>query len=319
MPIPFRLVFLLGLSGALAGCSLSRAAYLQVDRDAPAFKTAVIQEAQQQQVAGKSPAEAEKIATNKTTARFIQDEKNRRLALAAPLLRAMTALEKPRGCWAYTVTTTTQHDDQGSQVEVVRYDPFQPEERIWTLVSRNGVPPDDAAQADYRARKLKAWHKALSRQAKAKFTESERVRLTALSAEFAMPETAPDSSMVFKFLRARMKVPLVGDIPPSHETYTIAHDALARRTATSTEPTSLLAGTMKVDYFDSATDYAVIDPALAPFVVRTVTHLRLRFLGKDSGAIERVEVYTDYHRVKCYDDRFETRIGTPDVMEFAPN
>jgi hypothetical protein len=63
----------------------------------------------------------------------------------------------------------------------------------------------------------------------------------------------------------------------------------------------------------------VIDPAVAPFVVKRVTHLRLRFFGKDSGAIERTEVYTDYRHVKCYEDRFETSIGTPDVMEFVPN
>jgi hypothetical protein len=145
------------------------------------------------------------------------------------------------------------------------------------------------------------------------------VRFIVLSTGFEPPETASGSSTVFKFLRDRMKVPLVGDIPASHETYTIDHEALARRTSTSTEPTSILAGTMKVDYFDSATDYAVIDPTVAPFVVKTVTHIRLHFLGNDSGAIERVEVYSDYHRVKCYDDRFETHLGTPDVMEFAPN
>jgi hypothetical protein len=319
MPTPFRLVALLGLCGFLAGCTLPKRAYRQVDREAPAFKAAVAAETEHQQAAGKSKGEAEKIATNKTTAQFIQREEDRRLALAAPLLQAMAALEKPRGCWAYTVTTTTTHDGQDREVVVVRYDPFQPEERIWTLVSRNGVAPDDAGQADYRARKLKAWHKTLSRQAKAKTTESGRVRLTVLSTAFAMPETASGSPTVFTFLRDRMKIPLLGDIPPSQETFTIEHEALARRTSTSPDPASLLAGTMKVDYFDSATDYAVIDPAVAPFVVKRVTHLRLRFFGKDSGAIERTEVYTDYRHVKCYEDRFETSIGTPDVMEFVPN
>ena len=129
MPPRFRPVFLFGLTGMLAGCSMPKAAYRQVDHETPAFKAAVAQETEHQQAAGKSKAAAEKIATNKTDARFAQNEKDRRLALIAPLIQAMEALEKPRGCWAYTVTTTVRQDGQLTLTDVVRYDPFQPEEK----------------------------------------------------------------------------------------------------------------------------------------------------------------------------------------------
>ena len=319
MPPRFRPVFLFGLTGMLAGCSMPKAAYRQVDHETPAFKAAVAQETEHQQAAGKSKAAAEKIATNKTDARFAQNEKDRRLALTAPLIQAMEALEKPRGCWAYTVTTTVRQDGQLTLTDVVRYDPFQPEEKIWTLVSRNGAAPDEVTQADFRAKRLKAWHKDLERQAKARLTDSELVRWNALSTQFEAPVTTPDSATTFTFHREPVKMLGLADIPPSDETFTVDHATLVRRTSAFTNPGSALAGTMTMDYEDSALDYAVIDPAVPPFVVKRVAHWRIRFLGKDSGAMERVEVYTDYHRVKCYDDRFETRIGTPNVMEFAPN
>jgi hypothetical protein len=317
MPISSRLVFLLGFGSFFAGCSLPGAAYQQVDRESPAFKAAVAQETEHQQAAGKSPSAAERIAANKTAARFVENEKVRRLAVAAPLLQAMATLEKPRGCWTYTVTTTTLRDGQVTALDVVHYDPFQPEEKIWTLISHNGIAPDETIQADFRARQLKAWRKDLGRPPK--FTESENVRLMVLFNQFEASEPAPDSATIFKVLRDRAKIPLAGDIPPSEETFTISHEALVRRTSKLLDSSSAIAGTMKFDYSDSTVDYAVIDPAVPPFVVKRVAHWRMRFFGKDSGAMERVDVYSDYHRVKCYDDRFETHIGMPNVLEVAPD
>lgn len=113
-------------------------------------------------------------------------------------------------------------------------------------------------------------------------------------------------------------MPLLGDIPPSRETYVAQDAVLAGHTITYLGPASLLAGLFKIAHFDSAADYALIEPELPPFVAKTTVHLRGSFFGNDTGEVEEETVYTDYRRVKCYDDRFETRIGAPQMIDFVP-
>ncbi|MEO5960385.1 MAG: hypothetical protein ABIR80_14820, partial [Opitutaceae bacterium] len=154
---------LIGLGPLLfAGC-ISRPpppAYRTVDREAPAFKEAVARETERQREQGKSPAKAQEIATTKITRQIIKTEQDRRIAQVAPLLTALTSFDRSRGCWAYTITTTTRQPDN-TTVLVERYDSFQPEERLWTLVSRDGQSPDEKTQADYRRAKLRARQKQL--------------------------------------------------------------------------------------------------------------------------------------------------------------
>lgn len=37
------------------------------------------------------------------------------------------------------------------------------------------------------------------------------------------------------------------------------------------------------------------------------------------GEVEQEAVYTDYRRVKCYNDRFEVKVGTLEVVDFLPS
>ena len=79
---------------------------------------------------------------------------------------------------------------------------------------------------------------------------------------------------------------------------------------------SALGGSVKADYFESATHFARIDPVLAPFPSKLLARFRVRTFGRDTGDVRLEAVFSDYRRVKCYDDRFEVRIGPTDLIDF---
>jgi hypothetical protein len=299
------------------GCTMPTASYRKVDQSSPAFKEAVAHETQVQQDKGLSAGEAEKTATQLVTKQVIKAEKERRLEQAAPLVRALTALEQPVGCWAYTVTST-KHQDGKTTVEVERYDPFQPENRLWTLVSRDGVPPDEPAQADYRKTKLRASKKSLF-TFKPRSTASERVERATIFDDFECISSDSSRQTTFNFSQGKRKVPMLSSMDGFHHTYVVenATGTLSRQTA-AMGAASLLGGTVKVDHFEAITDYALVALSLPPFVARTHVRFRGNFYGKDTGEIELEAVYTDFRKVKCYEDRFETRIGTPELQDFLP-
>jgi hypothetical protein len=301
----------------LAGCiSFPTPAALKVDPSTPAFKEAVAREAQHQQEEGKSAAEAEKIATQHVTRQFIQTERKQRTGQVAPLVQALTALESAGGCWAYTVTTTTIKSDK-TMVVVVRYDPSQPEERLWTLVSRNSEAPDEKQQADYRRTALAAWKKQLKADPP-RYSKTEQVKLKALD-DMKVESSSSTGQVTFTFIRGQGHVAIAGDIPSARETYTLdANENILRHTMTDLEPSTFLGGSFKSDYSDTSTDYVLLEPDLPPFVSRTKLHFRFHSFGTDSGDVQVESVFSDYRHVKCDDDRFETRIGEPTVIDFIP-
>lgn len=305
--------------GFFAACTIPQAAYRKVDQSAPEFKRAVAVEAEKRQARGESESAAEKAATQAVSRRIVQEQRATLTQQVTPLVDILSALEKPRGCWAYTATTTTRHDGKES-VKVERYDPFQPEARLWTLVSLDGKIPDDAEQTRYRERRLRAWKKSLAR-ADSRRTKSEQVKRRALLADLHVEQSTTEatSQTTYSLSRERMTMPLLGDIPPSRETYLTKDNTLARQTLNYLGSASLLAGAFKFEHFDSQAEYVVIDPELPPFTSRTAAHFRASFFGNDTGEMERETVYSDYRRVKCYEDRFETRIGAPTMSDVIPD
>jgi len=299
------------------GCTMPTASYRKVDRSSPAFQEAVAHETQLQQDKGLSAAEAEKTATQLVTKQVIKAEKERRLEQVAPLIRALTALEQPVGCWAYTATTT-MHVDGKTTVQVERYDPFQPENRLWTLVSRDDLPPDEPAQADYREKKLRTMKK-IHLFGTHKSTESERAKRAAIFADFECLSADASRQTTFNFIQGKTKVPILASTDGFHRTYVVDDgNGMLLRISKEMGPTSALGGTHQVAHFESVTDYALVALSLPPFVAKTNVHIRAINFGKDSGEVAVETVYTDFRKVKCYDDRFETRIGTPEVMDFLP-
>jgi hypothetical protein len=302
-----------------AGCAspaLPKASYRKVDETSPEFKTAFAQETARLQAAGESARQAEKIAAKRAAKQVVQTEKEKRTAQVAPLVRSLQELDKPRGCWAYTSTTTTSKAGKIT-VEVARFDPFQPEDRIWTLLTRDGRAPDEHEQKEFRAEKLKRWKRTLTVEKKSR--ASEHIEVHALVADFSVGSRDEGRITEFSFASGRFHVPLAGGMDWRSTLYTINSDSgqlLSRRMAHG--PASLF-GTTKIDYFESITEFSVVDPSIAPFPARSTARYRLHHFGVDHGDIQIETTYSDYKRVKCYDDRFEVQIGMPQMQDFLPS
>lgn len=294
--------------------------YRRVDADAPEFKAAVARETAIETSRGKSATEAGKIALQRVTAETVDFEKQRRTDSVVPLIAALEALDRPRGCWAYTRTTTRQAPNK-TTVEVERFDPFQPEERIWTLLSRDGRSPTEDEQSGYRRSRLRKWK---NQQAKAADKKSvpERITRDALRSEHieVTHSEAGGPPATFSLVQEGYHAALLGTFPRMRQTYTIDETAarVQRHTRTYLAPAVFLAGSVAVETWDQVTDYVVIEPALAPFPSRSNVRLRLRGLGHDTGDVVIETVFSDYRRVKCYDDRFEVQIGVPSVQDYLP-
>lgn len=301
-----------------AGC-LSRTTppYRRIDTETPEFKAAIARETAVETAKGTSSKKAAEIALRRVTNQAIEAEKERRTDMVAPLTTALAALDQPRGCWAHTVATTITKDGK-TTLDVERFDPSQPDARLWTLVSRNGLGPTESEQADYRKDRLKKWKKQQSRAANHK-PDPERVNRQALYANLKIERPTDNGPVSFSFDREG-RSGLGIKIPPLHETYLI--DEAASRVVHTDKAfqgtSSALGGTAKILAFDASTDYVVVDPAVAPFPSKNKVHYRIVFFGSDTGDVTIESAYSDYRRVKCYEDRFEVQIGAPTLQDFLP-
>ncbi len=318
---PISLSLLLALAATcIAGCASrpNKSSYRNVDVTKPEFQAAVARETAVETAKGKDADEAAKIATKRVTREAVATEKQRRTDEVAPLTAALTDLQRARGCWTYLLTTTTTKAE-GVLITTERYDPHEPEEKLWTLLSFNGEKPTDQAQADYRASRLKAWKKQLARAAKEK-PVAEKTTRRALYSDLSVTHDTEGGPGMYRFNREAAHVPLIGDLPASREAYLVdeTHQAVLHHQQTYLGETSIFGGAMKILTWDTATDYTVIEPALPPFIAKAMMHYQAHLFGRDSGDVVIVREYSDYRRVKCYDDRFEVKIGEPTTSDLLP-
>jgi hypothetical protein len=311
-------LFITSVALSSTGCiSRPPPAYRQIDKNSTAYQEAHRLEAEKLLAQGKTSREAGKIADRRTTRQFTEAEKARRLELAKPLIDAWRAFEQPRGCWAYTATTTKREDGVTS-VTVERFNPFEPEERIWTLLSRDGATPDEKTQLSYRREKLKAWRKQLKESA-SRPSKLKRIELDVLSEEFSSTSSEVTGDVTFVITTRPMKVHGLIDCPSSLESYTLTAAQLARTTSKQlgTLTVTLFPLIAHIDEGEQFSEYGLIDPALPPFILRTTVFFKARIYGKTMTTDVQV-TYSDYQRVKCYDDRFEVNVGALDVIDFLP-
>jgi len=303
-----------------AGCvSAPPPAYRQIDRKSDTYQEALAHEVEQQIANGKSKSEAQNGAEKQVDQQFVKAEKKRRTELVKPLQEALAALERPAGCWACTVTTTTITAKQTSKrlVQVERFDPFQPENRLWTLVSVNGVAPDEKKQQSYRHAKLRNWKNEQKKQS-ARKPPSEYVRTSAILHEFSCAQSELTNQATYTFERGPFHMTGVADEAGRLEVYTVdtPSRSIIRHYRKALGPTSLLG--IRIEEDERSTDYIIVDPTLPPFVAKTTFRLRGKYLGADFGLTEVEAVYSDYCKVKCYDDRFEVKAGELSVLEILP-
>jgi hypothetical protein len=310
------------LTAALAGCiSLPPTpSYRRVDKNSAAYHEAVARETAAQLVQGKSTSEAHAAAERRVEKQFIAAEKARRLDTVAPLTAALAALKQPRGCWAYTVTTRTTRNGK-ARTTVERFDPYQPEEKVWTLLTADDVAPDEAQLASYRRARQQAWKKQLAREEKRKQSPTDQIHLRALYTNLETESGAEPNVTTYRFVREAARLTLVGDLPRQKETYVIdtAANAVRRHETIYLSPAKMLVGSVTIETFEQATDYDVIDPALPPFPIRTSGRFRYRVVAGEPHEEWIEKTYSDYRRVKCYDDRFQVIPGELRAMDVEPD
>lgn len=299
--------FLVGALALLSGCAAFKPppkAYQNIDQTAPAFREAVAREAARREAKGASPQKAEKAATEKVLYEFEQAEWKRRVQMIAPLQETLRAFERPTGgCWAYTITRTWT-EEATTHTKVEQFDPYQPEERCWTLISLNNQTPDEAAQAAYRKAKLREWKKD-----RAKPAEKRNVEIQAVINDIEIGSTQNGETTY-------TLTSLPGSATRFRSTFTInpAQGILIRETGQLLDPSSMAGITYHEDMI--ATEYTLLEPQLPPFVSR----IQYKFRKTGLGIVERAEegeiVYSDYRRVKCYDDRLNVQIGPPTFIDY---
>lgn len=305
----------------LVGCRMTipQPAYRKADESSPAFRQAVAEETARQIEQGKSADDAQYQAVRRVRQETVRIAAAQRDDASAVLAKALEKLAQPRGCWAYTMTTTRRGHGK-TVVDVIHFDAYQPEARVWTLVTRNGQAPSEAMQAEFRRTQLRNWKRAQSRS-EGRRSPPETMRRFLRFSDLSI--TGPDEAGQAAFLmqRGRGRVPLLGEMPAAHRTYVFdeTRQVVLRQTEVFEEPASMLGGALKLQVWESATDYAVIDPAVPPFPVHTKARLHGQLFGRDTGLVEVETVYSDHRRVKCYDDRFSVKLGELNVLDLIPD
>ena len=74
-----------------------------------------------------------------------------------------------------------------------------------------------------------------------------------------------------------------------------------------------------MDEFNETKEFAVVDKDYPPFLVRRTNRYHTKVPGRDSGLVEEEILYTDYRKVKCYDERFEVKAGELRILETIPS
>lgn len=316
-PLSLRAIFFLLAWLGLAGCSVPTPGYRKVDQTAPAFREATARLSELLQAKGLAPGEADRRALDEITRQTIAFQKEGRGRQVRPLARALEAFEEERGCWAYTVTTRVSTEGKRA-TWVETFDASKPENELWTLVSRDGKAPDERGQTEYREKKLRRWKKSLER-AKPRHMDPERLEHEAIFADFKRTSENAGQATRYSFSRGKMSIPVLGTINGSRTTYLLdnANGELLNVT-TMTGPDSMFFG-IKAVHYDTSVDYVLVDPELPPFIAKTSARYHFIAFGKDHGEEERESVYSDYRRVKCYEQRFNVRVGTPEVQDYLPD
>ncbi|MEI6861658.1 MAG: hypothetical protein WCL04_05335 [Verrucomicrobiota bacterium] len=303
----------------LAGCTTPVPSYRQVDQDAPDFKAAVGTEAVRLLAAGQSARRAERTAVEQVTAQFIAAEAKRRTELVAPLVRALGAREQPQGCWAYTLTSIITTDGKPTE-EIATFDPSRSEDGQWTLVSRDGRPPDEKTQAKFREKKQsEAKKRKETPNPLADIFPNDRQRMEKAALLDQMDVTTATGTTTFAFKQGKISVPLLASMDSARIAYEVENDTgILRRQTLGLTGLSVLAGSLKIDHLEFAIHYADMVPEQPPFAADIKASFRGRLLFKSTGEVAVKMTFSDYHQVECHEDRPAVKMGPLEVIELLP-
>ncbi len=226
---------------------------------------------------------------------------------ADDLKAALTALDKPRGCWACTLTLSIKRTGKPDVCYVARYDPGKSEKELWTLLSFNDRVPSDEEIARFkrstsrRKRAANLWTRARDQLERSKERSQIEVKLTDTSAFYELDPSSKSKS----------------GQTSCHVDRASGNVVSVRRVSSQAISHWSTMGRIHLNYSDEKIDFAIQDPTLPPFLSRRAKRFRMNFNGHDSGDVAIDESYTDYKKVTCYDDRFQVIVHELDTIQLG--
>ena len=227
-------------------------------------------------------------------------------AVPSLLEAALQKLQADENHWAYTQTTQV-FDRQGEPedgVTVERFDPSLPYDQQWTLLQQDGRAPT--------AREERAWRKRKDREMKRR---EEKSLGEIMDLERAREVERYAGQVVFE-------VPLQPGasrrLPAEKFAVLMAVDessaTLSEFMLKTTDSFRALGGE-KVDRIEIKADFAMVDPQYVPQPRRIVASGAGRLLFFRVGGSAEI-TWSEFKRVKPYEDRFDVQIGELKVFGF---
>lgn len=228
-------------------------------------------------------------------------------AAVPPLLdAAVKKLQADENRWAFTQTTQV-YDRKGEREDgatVERFDPSQPPDAQWTLLQIEGREPT--------AREERSWRKRKEREMKRR---EEKSLGEVMDLENAREVERYDGQVVFEVplqpgASRRLPSEKFAVLMSVNETGETLQEFMLKTT-----DSFRALGVAKVDRIEIKADFASIDPQYVPQPRRIVATGTGRLLFFPFGATAEI-TWSDFKRVKPYDERFEVRIGEMKVFGF---
>lgn len=220
-------------------------------------------------------------------------------AMPALLGTALGKLQADEDHWAYTQTTQAYdrkgRPDGGPTVE--RYDPSQPPAEQWRLIQWQGREPD--------GRDVRRWEK---RKVKEQKRREEKTLGEVMDFDRATVREETTAEVVFAIpLQPGASKRLPAEKFMVHMTVERAREVVTGFSLETTGPFRAM-GVAKIDSIEVSADFRTVDESYAPqpHAIQARGAGRVLFF-RVGGAAEIA--WSDFKRVKPYNDRFEVRIG----------
>lgn len=219
--------------------------------------------------------------------------------MPALLGTALGKLQADEDHWAYTQTTQAYdrkgRPDGGPTVE--RYDPSQPPAEQWRLIQWQGREPD--------GRDVRRWEK---RKVKEQKRREEKTLGEVMDFDRATVREETTAEVVFAIpLQPGASKRLPAEKFMVHMTVERAREVVTGFSLETTGPFRAM-GVAKIDSIEVSADFRTVDESYAPqpHAIQARGAGRVLFF-RVGGAAEIA--WSDFKRVKPYNDRFEVRIG----------
>lgn len=229
-----------------------------------------------------------------------------RAEVPALLNEALQKLQADENHWAYTQTTQVYDRDGQAEggVTVERFDPSLPYDQQWTLLQQDGREPT--------AREERAWRKRKDREMKRREEKSlgeimdlDRAREVERYAGQVVFEVPLQPGASRRLPAEKFAVLMAVDE---------ANGTLSEFMLKTIDSFRAM-GVAKVDRIEIKADFATVDPQYVPQPRRIFASGAGRLLFFRVGGSAEI-TWTDFKRVKPYEDRFEVEIGELKVFGF---